>query len=332
MEISVSFENGKFVCSSSDSIYPARKERSNKGKSLISFPDSYCIIDIETTGLSPSYDNIIEISSLKIENNTVVDKFSSLVKPNVLGENYVDEFITELTGITNEMLSSAPSEKVVIPIFKEFIGSSILVGHNIHFDINFLYDSFESLLDIPLSNDFVDIMRLSRRIHSELPSHRLYDIAELYGIDYSAAHRSLKDCEITYNCYLQIKNEIENKFESLDSFSKSFNCGVRAKDIHSTNQTFDETNMLYQKVVVFTGVLEKMTRKDAMQIVANLGGINGDSVTKKTNYLVLGNNDYCSLIKDGKSNKQKKAEQLKLQGFDIEVIPESVFYEMLPET
>ena len=80
---------------------------------------------------------------------------------------------------------------------------------------------------------------------------------------------------------------------------------------------------------MFTGVLERMSRKEAMQLVADSGGINGDTVTQKTNYLVLGNNDYCKSIKDGKSNKQKKAEKLKASGLDIEIIPESVFYDMV---
>lgn len=88
------------------------------------------------------------------------------------------------------------------------------------------------------------------------------------------------------------------------------------------------SNPLYHSVCVFTGTLEKMTRREAMQIVKDLGGECGDSVTKKTNYLVLGNNDFCKTIKGGKSNKQKKAEKLKLEGIDINVISESVFYEM----
>ena len=65
-----------------------------------------------------------------------------------------------------------------------------------------------------------------------------------------------------------------------------------------------------------------------MQLVADVGGINGDSVTKKTNYLILGNNDYCKAIKDGKSNKQKKAEKLILEGADLQIITENVFYDM----
>ena len=60
-----------------------------------------------------------------------------------------------------------------------------------------------------------------------------------------------------------------------------------------------------------------MVRKEAMQIVADLGGKNADNVTKKTNYLILGNNDYCKSIKDGKSSKQKKAEKFKLDVYDI---------------
>ena len=127
-------------------------------------------------------------------------------------------------------------------------------------------------------------------------------------------------------------SEINDKFGNFDSFikkRKTYSHGVHAKDIQSNNVEFDVTHPLYGKVCVFTGVLEKMPRKNAMQIVADLGGINGDNVTKKTNFLILGNNDYCKSIKDGKSSKQKKAEKLKLSGQDIEIIPESVFYDLI---
>lgn len=74
-----------------------------------------------------------------------------------------------------------------------------------------------------------------------------------------------------------------------------------------------------------------MKRTDAAQIVVNLGGTVAASVTKNTNYLVLGNNDYCSSIKDGKSNKQKKAEQLILNGSDLIILDENTFYNMIIE-
>ena len=66
-------------------------------------------------------------------------------------------------------------------------------------------------------------------------------------------------------------------------------------------------------------------------MVVDLGGICANGVTKETNYLILGNYDYCSTIKDGKSTKQKKAEAYKLKGLDIEIMPESVFYDMIQQ-
>lgn len=312
-----------------------KSKRIHKGKSLISFPNSFTIIDIETTGLSPEYDQIIELSALKISDNVIIDSFSSLVKPvpNNAGM-YVDDFITDLTGITNEMLSAAPD---TIPTFEEylhFLGNDILIGHNVNFDINFLYDYSEKLFSKPLSNDFVDTLRISRRLHSDWSSHTLLVLSDAYRIDYSNAHRSLSDCHITLKCYDALRNDALSQYETLEAFfnsckSKSTHQKLHSSDIVATTDNIDTENPIYGNVFVFTGTLAKMSRKEAMQIVVNHGGINGDSVTRKTNYLVLGNNDYCSSIKDGKSTKQKKAESLKLKGHDIEIIPESVFYDML---
>lgn len=101
--------------------------------------------------------------------------------------------------------------------------------------------------------------------------------------------------------------------------------------IVSEKTEFDQTHPLYGQRVVFTGVLERLARKDAAQIVADLGGINQDNVTRQTNFLILGNNDYCSSIKGGKSNKQKKAELYQLDGLPIQIISENVFYDMISE-
>ena len=106
---------------------------------------------------------------------------------------------------------------------------------------------------------------------------------------------------------------------------------VDLTQLKAETDEFDETHPLYRKRCVFTGALEKMTRSNAAQIVVNLGGICENNVTKKTNFLILGNNDYNPLVRDGKSKKQKKAEEYKLAGQDIEVIPEAVFYELIEE-
>lgn len=103
------------------------------------------------------------------------------------------------------------------------------------------------------------------------------------------------------------------------------------KSMSAENNDFDETHPLFDKVCVFTGVLDKMSRKDAMQRVLNLGGKIENNVTKKTNYLILGCNDFCKSIKDGKSSKHKKAEDYMLKGFDIQIIDEDIFYALLDD-
>ncbi len=311
------------------------KERIYKGKSIIDFPEQYIVIDIETTGFSPIYDEIIEIAAIKVENGLTTNTFSTLVKPT----HAINDFISALTGITNDMLSTAPALEDVLPLFIEFIGDNTLLGHNVNFDINFLYDNIENILGMPLKNSFIDTMRIFRKLYPELSHHRLIDLASNYGIDRALAHRSLADCQITYDCFKKMIEEISQKYVSLQYFidlfkklpARTYSGSLKASDIIANAENIDEDNPLYGKTFVFTGTLEKMLRKEAMQIVANFGGINGDNVTKNTNYLVLGNNDYCKSIKDGKSNKHKKAEALKLSGHDIEIISENVFYDMLTE-
>lgn len=301
--------------------------REHKGQSLVAFPDDYTVVDIETTGLSPNYDEIIEICAIKYRNGKLAEKYSTLVKPN----SEVSEFIEQLTGINNTMLSTAPVAADVLPAFYNFINDDIIVGHNINFDINFLYDYCDRYLSKPLYNNYIDTMRIARLLHRENKHNRLIDLCSQYNLSYEGAHRAEYDCTITNSLFNIFKNEFISQYDSTD-FKLSHNSKhikIKAADITANVSDIPIDSALYDKVVVFTGTLEKMPRKDAMQIVANMGGINGDNVTKNTNFLVLGNNDYCASIKGGKSSKQKKAESYKLKGYDIEIIPENVFYDMV---
>lgn len=306
-------------------------EREHKGKSLIALPSDFTVIDIETTGYSPEYDEIIEIAAVKCRSFQVENEFSCLVKPRFP----VDDFVSELTGITNEMLYSARSISDALPEFVNFIGDDVVIAHNANFDVNFIYDNLLSIRNTFFVNDFVDTMRISRLLHKDQKHHRLSDLCEYYGIVNDSAHRSLSDCRAALACYSRMSDEINTSYSSIDDIipkrKYSKRSHLHASDISATSLEQDENSPLYGKVCVFTGALEKMIRREAMQCVVNIGGLVADSVTRKTNFLVLGNNDYCTSIKDGKSSKQKKAEKLKLQGHDIEIIPENVFYDMLNE-
>lgn len=309
--------------------FEKKSVRKFKGKNIIEFPDKYVVVDLETSGLSPEWDMIIEIGAIKVQDGKINDIFQQLVYP----REKISSFIEQLTGITNKMLEGAPLINDVLPQFDEFIGDSIVVGHNVNFDVNFLYDNYENILGKPFRNDFIDTMRISRKVLPGLDHYRLTDIVYELGIEGSNFHRALSDCEYTYKCYETMKALIEVDFGGHDQFKRQFGNNYYEKldltVLKPDTETFDNTHPLYNKVCVFTGTLEKYSRQEAAQIVVNLGGSCGNSVTKKTNYLILGNNDYCSMIKDGKSSKQKKAEEYKLKGQDIEIIPESVFYDMI---
>ena len=326
MNFTINVEMGRFSIAEREKI-----ERTLKGKSTIDLLSDYIIFDIETTGLDSAYDEIIEIGAIKVKNNKIVSKFNSLVKP----KNEIDEYITELTGITNEMVKDAPTIEEILPDFMNYIGNDILIGHNVNFDINFIYDNlYRNKFDV-LTNDFIDTMRISRKLLPELPHHRLIDLAKYFKIDSTNNHRSLKDCEITMNVYENLKEIALQKYDNLDEFKNAFKKhkkeGLRAKDIVSTNTEFDVDNLFYDKYVAITGTLEKMLRKEAMQIIVDLGGHCEDGVTKKTNFLILGNNDYNPILRGKKSSKLIKAETLKLEGKDIEIISENVFYDIVDD-
>lgn len=298
-------------------------KRTHKGKSLLLFPEDYTVVDIETTGFDPMFDEIIEVAGIKYRGRNEVGRFQSLVKP----DDGIPDYITALTGITNEMVADAPGIEDVLPRFLEFIGEDIVVGHNVHFDVNFIYDYAEDFELKPFSNDLVDTLRLSRRLYPELQSHKLSALAAHFGVEPDGEHRALADCVTTQKClsamdaYAAQNGGISESAEDL--YRKL------SKTIVAETSDFDPDSLIYGRTFAFTGKLERMTRKEAMQAVVNAGGHCTDGVVAETNYLVLGNNDYCKAIKDGKSAKQKKAEKMKLNGADIESISESVFCDML---
>lgn len=320
--VSVGFENNS-VCSI---------ERKEKGKSLLAFPQKYVCLDLETTGLSPQYDEIIEICAIKIDSGKEIERFQTLVKP----ENEIDEYISELTGITNELVADAPHIKDVLPSLIDFLSDWVIVGHNVNFDINFVYDNCLEYMNSYFKNDFVDTMRLSRKVVPALKHHRLEDLVKYFNIEIEGAHRAAYDCTATICCLEKLKAVAVDTYGDVESALYEFTKGLKKsyadfKDLHATTNYIDVDNPFFERNVVFTGTLEKMVRKDAAQLVVNLGGFAQNSITKKTDYLVLGNNDYCQAIKDGKSNKQKKAEALILSGSDLKIIPESVFYDIISE-
>ncbi len=177
----------------------------NKGNHLNTLPDNYTVIDIETTGLSSSKNEIIELSALRIRNNKISETFTTLVKP----QGKINYFISNLTGITNQMVSIAPPIENILEKYINFIGKDIVIGHNVNFDINFIYDKYAKYFNKEFSNDYIDTCIMSRKL-CKLEHHKLNCVANYYNIDSSGHHRAEQDCYMTYKIYDAMKNEIAN--------------------------------------------------------------------------------------------------------------------------
>ena len=316
----------------SDGKYRKEKIKRDKGLNLLEFPDNYVVFDIETTGPDPYYDSIIEVAAIKFKNGKEISRFQELVNP----QYNISSFITELTGITNEMLKDARHESEVLKDFYKFIEGSVVVGHNTHFDLNFVYDSLLKHHKLKFNNNFVDTVRLARRLITELGHHRLKDLAKYYGYDYQGGHRAEFDSELTANIFNNLRELAIDKYGSIQKFEvvskkQLSKTGPQAKDFVGDESKHEVDNLLYGKICVITGTLEYFYRREAMQIIANIGGINADNVTKKTNYLILGNFDYNSALKGAKSAKLKKAEKYILEGQDLEILSENTFYDLISE-
>ncbi len=175
----------------------ARQVRKAKGKNLMGIADDYVVIDIETTGLDVRCDEIIEVAAAKVEGGIIIDKFTTLIKP----ENRINAFITELTGITNEMVENAPPAETALQSFVDFVGDGLLIGHNVKFDINFLYDNCQDKIGYNLSNNFLDTLRLSRMLFAQEKQHKLTDLINRFGIGRVVEHRALGDVLQTQKCY-----------------------------------------------------------------------------------------------------------------------------------
>ena len=113
------------------------EKRPLKGSSLVALPLDYVALDIETTGLSPTFDEIIELSAVRVRGGKPVAEYTRLVKPSAP----LDPYVSELTGITDEMLESAAPIAAELPAFFDFVAADVIVGHSVAYDVNFLYDS-----------------------------------------------------------------------------------------------------------------------------------------------------------------------------------------------
>lgn len=173
----------------------------------------YVVVDIETTGLTPSSE-IIEVCALHIVDGNVVDKYSSLI--DYPERKTLPKKITELTGITLDMMREEGGYvEDVLNKLKNFIGDKVIICHNAKFDLGFLIKKMDKYIDSSLCNEFIDTLYLSREFLSEeIQNHKLPTIANHFNIDTTNLHRAEGDCIITYQVYEDLKEFLKPEFQN----------------------------------------------------------------------------------------------------------------------
>lgn len=167
---------------------------------------TYCVLDLETTGLSFRTEKITEIGVMKYQNGEVIDEFSCFVNP----EKPIPQKVVEVTNITDEMVKDAETIDIVMPKLLEFLGDSILVAHNADFDIGFLKYNVKEL-GLTLENTYIDTLRLSKDLFPDFKKYKLGIIAEKLGIKVDVAHRALDDVDTTVKVFKIMLDMLKEK-------------------------------------------------------------------------------------------------------------------------
>ncbi|HBG07410.1 MAG: DNA polymerase III subunit epsilon [Geobacteraceae bacterium GWC2_58_44] len=171
---------------------------------------SVVVLDFETTGLSPDCgDRAIEVGAVLVQGNRITDRFQSLMNPGMR----VSGFIEQYTGITNEMLRSAPPAAEVMQRFAAFAGRHHLVAHNASFDRRFL-DSELKRISLTRQQEFACSMLLSRRLNCDAPGHSLEALVRYKKLTTSGVfHRALADAEMTAHLWVAMVEELKREHQ-----------------------------------------------------------------------------------------------------------------------
>jgi DNA polymerase III epsilon subunit family exonuclease len=172
---------------------------------------NFFVVDIETTGSHSKQDRITDIAAVQVKDGEIIDIFQSLVNPH----KHIPEFIQNMTGITNELVSNAPEERDVLTEYRKFIDkeNSVFVAHNANFDHYFIKHSVERLFGSSDFHDVICTVKLARKILPKTQKVNLTSLSEYYGIPIFMRHRALGDAFATAKALVIMLRTLENEHD-----------------------------------------------------------------------------------------------------------------------
>lgn len=303
---------------------------------------NFVAFDIETATANRS--SICQIGITEVIDGVPQEPKSWLIQPK---GNLYDSMNIWIHGITPEDTKDSPSFPEVWNEVYQYLKGKIVVAHNTSFDMYALRDAFNNYnMEYP-TFDYFCTLRIARYIIKGCYSYSLNVVLDYMNIQFEGHHRA--DCDSLGCAKLLLKcleidgstlEDLENKYAfhrgkfdkdlfiphlALDKYDPDSSYKRFIKNIHVDDSTADPSNYFYGKTVCFTGTCQYGVRKELLLKVAQVGGIPTDSVTAKTDILVVGQQDYRVVGDDGMSNKQEKAYKMLKAGKDIEILSETEF-------
>lgn len=305
----------------------------------------FITIDFETA--NNNNNSACSMGIVCVKDKKIIDTKYYLIHPPTLD---FDKKNMEIHGITPDMVSNEPKFHEIWEEIGYLFESNIIIAHNAQFDMSVLKClQIEYSLDIP-DFQYLCSIPISTKACSGI-KNSLKDRAEHLGIDMGEHHNALDDAITCAKLVIETINRKKRK--SFESFLKTYTSlpikmfsklkyqthlkggkkskfqSVNISEIEPNVKELNYNHVLYGKHIVFTGILSKMHRKEAMQIVVNLGGILKSGVSKSTDYLIVGTQDNAVVGESGLSNKEEKAYELLGKGFNIKIITEDEFCELI---
>lgn len=296
----------------------------------------FITIDFETA--TAQRDSPCELGLTFVKDRQIVETKSWLIKP--MYDDF-DYFNVLIHGIRPEDVADKPEFDVLWDEIKPLIENQFLIAHNAGFDMSVLRRTLEAYqLPFP-SLQYSCSYIFSKKVWQDLPAYNLKTLCNANGIVFKH-HRAGADSRATAELALKAFDKAE--VYSVDDFPEKLRTSVGqlfeggykpsetkrvyknvAEQIVGDPSKHNPESIFYGKTVVFTGTLSSMVRSKAQQVIADIGGILGNTITKDTDFLVVGQQDYKVVGDDGMSSKQEKAIKLIEKGAAIEVISENDF-------
>ncbi|MCI5648047.1 MAG: 3'-5' exonuclease [Fusicatenibacter sp.] len=222
---------------------------------------NFVVLDLETTGLTPKKDRILEIGAVRVQDGRITEKYETFVNPMIR----VPMEITKLTGITDEMVADAPDNKTAVMGFLDFCGDLPLLGHNISFDYRFMKHSAVNL-GASFEKEALDTLRIARYALPGLESRSLEALCSYYGIFRKNAHRAMDDVLETLELYRRLETEYATCHPEWFRFAPLVCKMKRESPATAAQCRYLEDLMKYHQITV--GIpMEDLTKNEASRLI-----------------------------------------------------------------